>query len=196
MNQTVDGAEGYPLEVPPEAQEQLLERAQARLEERIRTINDLAEELRRRANRYGKLSRRLKFAVIILGALLTTRVVIDTILGGDTPPGSILLPITKYIIPIIFSLMSATVAIIGGIDQSFKPGESAREVMVLRTNCEAVVLEVEELWARTVERLGVSMEALRNTDELLTRLSNHIKETQRRMAQLGVDVPQSSGGSS
>lgn len=170
-------------EIPLEDLKELVERAQTRLEERIDSIRNLEVQLGNKGAKIARLATYTKICIIIIGAIIATRVVADRIwepVGqekGSRPP-----------VEVVYTVLSVAIAIIGGLDSAFKPGEVATEINFMKVKCETTVNEVEELWAKEVERYGVSMEALNHTDPLLAKLDHHLNETKTRLAQLGVHL--------
>ena len=167
--------------IPDEALIELVERAKDRLEDKIKRLRELEMHLGLHGSRLLHRSRWYKTLIIILGAVVATRIIIDTRL----------LEYNKDVVltaSVVFTLLSAMIAIIGGLDSAFKPGETATEINFLKVKCSISIDEVEQDWARFVERLGVSENALANTDPLLDRINKQCAEIETRLVQLGIAV--------
>lgn len=167
--------------IPPEALVQLIERAQGSLESRIRRLWALERHLGAHGTSLLRRATLYKAAIIILGALVATRVVADQAVapGSQSPLG----------IVIVYTTMSVILAVIGGLDGAFRPGEVATEMNFLKVRCAIVIDEVEQDWTQLVDRYGVSQQALENTYPLLEKLNKHCADIETRLAQLGSPLP-------
>jgi hypothetical protein len=167
-------------DIPDEALIALVKRAKDRLEEKIKRLQELEVHLGLHGSRLLHRAKQYKTLIIILGAVVAARVIIDT--NWENSPKVLL------IATVVFTLLSAIIAIIGGLDSAFKPGETATEINFLKVKCSISIDEVEQDWAKLVERLGVSEHALANTDPLLDRINKQCAEIETRLVQLGISV--------
>lgn len=158
---------------------ELVERSQRRLEKRMERLQNLENHLGSHGNKLLNRARLYKTSIIILGATVATRIIFDEKCPKDLDYLLIVMP---------YTLLSVIIAIIGGLDSAFKPGEVATEINFLKVRCGVVIDEVEQDWAKFVERVGVTEEALNNTDPLLAKLNKQCEEIETRLVQLGIPL--------
>lgn len=166
---------------------ELMERAQNRVEEKIAQLKTLEEHLSTRGDRALQVARNMKLAIIILGALIATRAIMDGVWSDLT-----LLRDTYYYIFIVvvpYTVISIIIAIVAGIDSAFKYGETAAEVNFLKVRSGTVVDDARAIWGSDVEVHGASQPALEIANSLFSRLNQHHKEVTTRMVQLGIPLP-------
>jgi hypothetical protein len=173
-------------EIPDEPLFELMNRAQERVEERFNHLRSLEKKLEKKASYYASFARYMKIFIIVIGSIVATRVVADRL--WEPPPNQ---KGSRHSIEIIYTLCSICIAIIGGLDGVFKPGELATELSYLKVNCGTIIYTVEGIWAKDVERNGACRKALENSDPLLKRLDQVITETVTRLAQLRVHLDES-----
>lgn len=199
-----------PNKIPIDALEELINRNQERLEARIKNINIIGKELDKRGPKLSKISTFFKIFIIILGALIATRVVADRLFEVKrVPPENAALK-TKIIpqtnptaggnvnkteqrgsqlgVEIIYTILAVFIAILAGIDSAFKPGEQATEINFIKVRCKTYIMEIEEAWAKEVEYMGVSQQALDNSIALLHKIDTCLTETMTRLAQLKIHI--------
>ncbi len=191
--------------IPHKELRELIERNQRRLELRIKNIIEIEEQVGKKGESISKLGTRFKIIIIILGAIIATRVVADRLWplknkNEATNNEVIMEPLnsdknqqddkrgSRKEIEIIFTILSVGIASIGGLDGAFKPGEVATEINFMKVKCRTTILETEERWAKEVELLGVSREALENSLTLLIGIDKCLNETMIRLAQLKIHL--------
>ena len=125
---------------------ELMERAQNRVEEKIAQLNTLEGHLSRKGDRFLQTARKMKLGIIILGALIATRAITDGVLTDLTLAQTPYIYIFTVVVP--YTVMSITIAILGGIDSAFKYGETAAEVNFLKVRCGTAVDDVRAIWGR------------------------------------------------
>ena len=165
--------------IPEKELIELVERSQKRLEERMKRLQNLENHLGSHGNKLLNRARLYKTSIIILGATVATRIIFDEKCPKED--------LDSLLIVMPYTLLSVIIAIIGGLDSAFKPGEVATEINFLKVRCGVVIDEVEQDWAKFVERVGVTKEALNNTDPLLAKLNKQCDEIETRLVQL--DIP-------
>ena len=174
-------------EIPSPKLKQLIDEAQKIIEARIDKIRVVEQFLCVTAGKFRKHATAGKLCIVVLGALVATRVVADNLFPPATGPGSI----AEIEVP--YTVLAVILAIIAGLQTAFKPGEIASELTFYPVRCDVVIREVEQEWYRRVARTIDSMERLENTDPLLIKLDALIDDVSARMAQLGLSPPASDG---
>lgn len=191
--------------IPQKDLKELIDRNQGRLELHIDNMIDIEKQLGTKGKKISKLATWSKICIIILGAIIATRVIADRLWSVEKQKGNTSQQAvedrlnsnenqqddqtgSREEIEIIFTILAVGIAIIGGLDSAFKPGEIATEINFMKVKCKTTIFEMEEKWAKEVELLGVSREALDNSLVLLKSINNHFNETLTRLAQLKIHL--------
>ena len=132
-----------------------------------------------RARRMNKYSSLITVAVIVLGAFVSTKAVTDKLLGS-----------TNTLDVVIYAFVGLLIAVLTGLESSFKWNSKSAELRNVAANCQKCVFEIDAgLRKLPNDELQNRKRRYDAAVDLLERINRELYTISEEALKLGVDIP-------
>jgi hypothetical protein len=154
----------------------LINQLQRGIVKRQNELHRVADILAKEANRFSLYWTSSKVILILLGALGAARGAFDKLKGPESDFNLI-----------FFSLIGLTVAIVTGLETTFKYESKNTELKVLAAECHATLRQIDTIWHQKVGT-GELEQQIAEAKTLLEIQDNKLTDIQVRATKIGLNL--------